>query len=487
MGSERVLVVDDEEHILELARLYLSREGYQVESVADGGQALTRFGQLKPDLVVLDIMLPGKDGLTICREIRKQSQVPIIMLTARDEVTDKVVGLERGAGRGSQHRDRLGRRLPARDQKHLSLRFRLLIAAAGIVVVSLVLSGALTWVLVRNLEFDDAHLQLDRLALLRRAEVLRAECLTIPSGTTTTCPGGNGRLASRAAYEDRLRNLAVASGADRMLLVAANRTIVFDSAGSDSIGTKIVLGAQRKIDQGTVNEGNVVISGQDFIGAGVAIAPRRDPDGAAGLVFARTVASINSLATGQVVPRPLVAGLAALLLALAIALLLSRAFARPLSELAGAAEEIAAGNYAARVGVTGRDEIGVVGRSFNRMAEAVERARATQRDFLANVSHELKTPLTSLLGFSQALIDGSLQTPAERTRAGTIIHEEAHRVLRMSQELLDLARVESGQISLHPTDVDLKALLEQEIEIVKPRAGERQLALDLRLPTSPPP
>jgi len=368
----------------------------------------------------------------------------------------------------------------------LSLRFRLLIAAAGIVVVSLVLSGALTWVLVRNLEFDDAHLQLDRLALLRRAEVLRAECLTIPSGTTTTCPGGNGRLASRAAYEDRLRNLAVASGADRMLLVAANRTIVFDSAGSDSIGTKIVLGAQRKIDQGTVNEGNVVISGQDFIGAGVAIAPRRDPDGAAGLVFARTVASINSLATGQVVPRLLGAGLAALLLALAIALLLSRAFARPLSELAGAAEEIAAGNYAARVGVTGRDEIGVVGRSFNRMAEAVERARATQRDFLANVSHELKTPLTSLLGFSQALIDGSLQTPAERTRAGTIIHEEAHRVLRMSQELLDLARVESGQISLHPTDVDLKALLEQEIEIVKPRAGERQLALDLRLPTSPP-
>jgi len=368
----------------------------------------------------------------------------------------------------------------------LSLRFRLLIAAAGIVVVSLVLSGALTWVLVRNLEFDDAHLQLDRLALLRRAEVLRAECLTIPSGTTTTCPGGNGRLASRAAYEDRLRNIAVASGADRMLLVAANRTIVFDSAGSDSIGTKIVLGAQRKIDQGTVNEGNVVISGQDFIGAGVAIAPRRDPDGAAGLVFARTVASINSLATGQVVPRLLGAGLAALLLALAIALLLSRAFARPLSELAGAAEEIAAGNYAARVGVTGRDEIGVVGRSFNRMAEAVERARATQRDFLANVSHELKTPLTSLLGFSQALIDGSLQTPAERTRAGTIIHEEAHRVLRMSQELLDLARVESGQISLHPTDVDLKALLEQEIEIVKPRAGERQLALDLRLPTSPP-
>jgi DNA-binding response OmpR family regulator len=95
--SSKVLVVDDEAHIVELARLYLSREGYEVEGVADGSQALARFSQVKPDLVVLDIMLPGADGLTICKEIRKQSQVPIIMLTARDEVTDKVVGLEVGA------------------------------------------------------------------------------------------------------------------------------------------------------------------------------------------------------------------------------------------------------------------------------------------------------------------------------------------------------------------------------------------------------
>ncbi len=95
--SSKVLVVDDEEHIVELARIYLTREGYEVEGVGDGSQALARFGQIKPDLVILDIMLPGSDGLVICKEIRKLSQVPIIMLTARDEVTDKVVGLEVGA------------------------------------------------------------------------------------------------------------------------------------------------------------------------------------------------------------------------------------------------------------------------------------------------------------------------------------------------------------------------------------------------------
>src|SRR2546421_6919070 len=97
VSAQKVLVVDDEDHILELARLYLSREGYQIETVSDGAQALARFGQIRPDLVVLDIMLPNVDGLTICKEIRQQSQVPILMLTARDEVTDKVVGLELGA------------------------------------------------------------------------------------------------------------------------------------------------------------------------------------------------------------------------------------------------------------------------------------------------------------------------------------------------------------------------------------------------------
>src|ERR1700681_112153 len=95
--TSKVLVGDDEAHTGERARLYLTREGYEVEGVGDGSQALAKFSQVKPDLVVLDIMLPGADGLAICKEIRKQSQVPIIMLTARDEVTDKVVGLEVGA------------------------------------------------------------------------------------------------------------------------------------------------------------------------------------------------------------------------------------------------------------------------------------------------------------------------------------------------------------------------------------------------------
>jgi two-component system OmpR family sensor kinase len=167
--------------------------------------------------------------------------------------------------------------------------------------------------------------------------------------------------------------------------------------------------------------------------------------------------------------------------------LVGRTLTSQLAQLAGAAEDVAAGNYSRRVGIRGDDEIGTLGAAFDRMAEAVERARKVQRDFLANLSHELKTPLTSLIGFSQALVDGSLKTEADRARAATIVHEESERVLRMAQELLDLARVEAGSISLHITAVDLGGQLQQELEIVRPRADERHLSLALDVPPDIPP
>ncbi len=92
-----VLVVDDDLNICELVRLYLEKDGFLVKSVQDGDAALSVFKTFRPDLVVLDLMLPGKDGMEVCREIRKTSSVPIIMLTAKGETFDKVLGLEMGA------------------------------------------------------------------------------------------------------------------------------------------------------------------------------------------------------------------------------------------------------------------------------------------------------------------------------------------------------------------------------------------------------
>ncbi len=97
MAKGKILIVDDEKKIVSLVRTYLEREGYQVVEAYDGRLALEAFKRESPNLIILDVMLPGLDGLEVCREIRRSSEVPIIMLTARDEDTDKLVGLELGA------------------------------------------------------------------------------------------------------------------------------------------------------------------------------------------------------------------------------------------------------------------------------------------------------------------------------------------------------------------------------------------------------
>ena len=92
-----ILVVDDESSIIQLAKLYLEREGYHVDGVTTGREGLDRFHEAPADLIVLDLMLPDIDGFEICRQIRAESDVPVLMLTARKEDIDKIVGLELGA------------------------------------------------------------------------------------------------------------------------------------------------------------------------------------------------------------------------------------------------------------------------------------------------------------------------------------------------------------------------------------------------------
>ena len=93
----KILVVDDEVNILELVKLYLGNDGYQVETVSRGAEAIAKVASMNPDIVILDLMLPDIDGYQVCRQIRNKSNVPILMLTARKEDVDKIIGLEMGA------------------------------------------------------------------------------------------------------------------------------------------------------------------------------------------------------------------------------------------------------------------------------------------------------------------------------------------------------------------------------------------------------
>lgn len=96
-ARQKILIVDDDENISELISLYLTKEFYDTKIVHDGEEALRQFRLFSPNLILLDLMLPGIDGYQVCREIRQQSSVPIIMLSAKGEVFDKVLGLELGA------------------------------------------------------------------------------------------------------------------------------------------------------------------------------------------------------------------------------------------------------------------------------------------------------------------------------------------------------------------------------------------------------
>lgn len=97
MMGKKILVVDDEKPIADILKFNLEKEGFEIVMAHDGDEAIEKATEEQPDMVLLDIMLPGKDGLEVCREIRKSSEMPIIMLTAKDSEIDKVLGLELGA------------------------------------------------------------------------------------------------------------------------------------------------------------------------------------------------------------------------------------------------------------------------------------------------------------------------------------------------------------------------------------------------------
>ena len=172
---------------------------------------------------------------------------------------------------------------------------------------------------------------------------------------------------------------------------------------------------------------------------------------------------------------PLVqAGIAGLVIAALLAWLVNRGIVSALGRLQAAAQAVATGDYHERVPVRGPDEIRDVARAFNHMAEQVQATQVAQQDFLANVSHDLRTPLTSIQGFSQAIIDGTSQDPAHHAR---IIYDEAGRLNRLVGELLDLARISAGRLSMRHGRLNLAPIARNVAERLSIKAANKGLHL----------
>jgi two-component system, OmpR family, sensor kinase len=186
------------------------------------------------------------------------------------------------------------------------------------------------------------------------------------------------------------------------------------------------------------------------------------------------------LATWGILLLPLLwSGLAAFVLSVILAVLIARSFYRPIQALTAAAGRMAEGEYGQQVPATGPPELKRLATAFNSLAAQVKLSHQRLRDFVADVSHELKSPLTSINGFAQALLDGTAADDASRQRAAEIIRDESRRVAVQVDELLLLSRMQAGQLRFARDRVALADVVRWCVELLSPAAQEKGSVLEL--------
>jgi signal transduction histidine kinase len=266
----------------------------------------------------------------------------------------------------------------------------------------------------------------------------------------------------------------------RVLILDARGNVVFDSQGAWK-GQSFLEGAHSERDA----EGNLRGTFNDAEGRTWLFVALTRPDDSASQMLAFTSlqprGAVLNWARDNLMAPLLWAGVAALILSTLLALLLGRSVARPVRQVADAATALAQGETGTRAPVAGPGEVQVLARTFNAMADEVEAAQRSQRDFVANVSHEMKTPLTSIQGFSQAILDGTAAEPAAVARAAGVIHEEAERMRRMVDDLLILARFDAGQVKIAREPVELGQLLRGCVEKLAPQAERAGVTVEINL------
>lgn len=333
----------------------------------------------------------------------------------------------------------------------VTLRSRLLLSYLAIIATALLLVALALLVI-------SASPATARLRILPVLQQLR----TVAISTEREMAALNQQGADRDAFQQRLEQAATAHEVRILLVRPAGGRILFDTQNEDSW------------EGLTLREGDIRRLPNLFpeLNPALPVGRFRAPDGSSWLIFTDrvggqrlwavyTAPEIGAMAffRDNFLPSLWRAGAAALLLSLVLAFVISRSVARPLQQMADAAEAVAEGDYDQQLSLHGPEEVQRVAASFNSMARKVQATQQAQRDFLLNVSHDLKTPLTSIRGWSQALKDGTAAEPEQLTTAAEIIHEESERMTRMVSELLQLARIDSGELRLRQEWVDLAQLL----------------------------
>ena len=275
---------------------------------------------------------------------------------------------------------------------------------------------------------------------------------------------------------ERLQELTSLKG--RALLVTQQGEVIADSA-TTYVGKKVPLPAReagRALTPPNVRR-HTFADGREYFLVYVELPlAQQERLKAAYLAIALEVREVDPPWRRMLVSLLLV-GAAVMLVAVVVAFLLASSITRPVAEMTRAAAQIAQGNYEQSIRVRGDDEIAHLAQSFTHMAQKVAQAQRSQRDFLANISHDLRTPLTAIQGFAQAILEGAVTDEQGYKRAAQIIHDDADSMARLIQDLIELARLEGRQLELAPAPVPVAELLRAEVSKAELRAQQVGLTL----------
>lgn len=179
-----------------------------------------------------------------------------------------------------------------------------------------------------------------------------------------------------------------------------------------------------------------------------------------------------------------VSAVVSVLIIVPVAFIISKYITKPVSDIDSAVKDFSRGKYESRVEISGRDEISRLAESFNAMAGEVAGLEKARRDFVANVSHELRSPLTSIIGFLEAMEDGAIQQEEHHKYIGVVL-DESRRMSAIVRDLLDIAKIESGQYKLNYSSFDVNELIGRVLLAFEGRILQKELDLDVRLGDEP--
>lgn len=343
----------------------------------------------------------------------------------------------------------------------MSLRTRLILSYTFVVVLSLGIVGVVVVAMLQNYR--------DQLVMTRLDDI----AVPIMVQTRSLTRRGVAQQEVWSRLEEQAENTGII-----ILLTDGEGNVIRQTARSGIPQQHYIepTKATPTDDEATSRGVYTVPNGQTYIYVAFRLSTGQTPANSRNLVL--SVHRAGALSVGPSLIRPfLMAGLIALTISIVIALLLARSVYGPVKRVTAAAGRMAQGHYDQEVPVTGPREIKALASGFNQMAQQVRLAEQKLRYFVADVSHELRTPLTSIRGFAQAMLDGTADDEATRTRAAQVIEDESKKMIRQVNELLELSRMQSGQVEMASEPVDVKDLIEHCQEVFALRAEEAGITL----------